>query len=70
MRKMFSSAKAKLGLIGGAVALGASSAMADTIDVDLTDATTSITNAGTAMVALAVTMLGIALVYGFIRRRG
>jgi len=55
-----------LGLIG----LATSAAMADPVTVDLSDATTSITNAGTAMIGLAVTILGIAIVWGFLRKRG
>jgi len=66
----FSSTKAKLGAIATGLTLGASSAMADAVDVDLSDATTSITNAGTAMIGLAVVMLGLSIVYSFLRKRG
>lgn len=38
--------------------------------VDLTSATTSVTAAGDAMIGLAVVILGIAVVYGFLRKRG
>jgi len=38
--------------------------------VDLSGVTTSITSAGTAMIALAVVILGISIVYSFLRKRG
>jgi len=40
------------------------------MEIDLSSAEAAITNAGTSMIGLAVTMLGLALVYGFIRKRG
>ena len=65
---MFKSFKAKAVALFGAV--GTAVASATPITVDLSDAETSITNAGTAMIALAVTILGIAVVWGFLRKRG
>ena len=66
MKKFFSSISTK---VLGLFAVGTASAMAAPVTVDLTDATTSITNAGNAMVLLAVAILGFAIVIGFISRR-
>lgn len=38
--------------------------------IDLAQATTDVTTAGTAMIGLAVVILGISVVYGFLRKRG
>jgi predicted RNA methylase len=38
--------------------------------VDLSSAETAITGAGNGMIGLAVVILGIAIVYGFLRKRG
>jgi cell division GTPase FtsZ len=66
--KMFKSFKTKLVALFGAI--GTAAAVAAPVTVDLSDAETSITNAGTAMIGLAVTILGIAVVWGFLRKRG
>jgi len=60
----------KVAVVASAVVVGASSAMADAVEVDLGDATESITNAGTAMIGLAVVILGMGVVYSFLRKRG
>lgn len=39
------------------------------VDVNLTDATASVTNAGTSMVGVVIVMLGLALVISFLRKR-
>ena len=65
---MFNSFKSKMFAVFSAI--GTAFASAAVVDVDLTDAETSITNAGTAMIALAVTILGIAIVWGFLKKRG
>ena len=65
---MFKSFKSKMVALSGAV--GTAVASAAPVTVDLTDAETSITNAGTAMIGLAVTILGIAIVWSFLRKRG
>jgi len=44
-------------------------AFAAPIAVDLGDAETSVTNAGTAMIGVAVVMLGIGLVYRFLAKK-
>ncbi len=49
--------------------VASASAMAAPVVVDLTDATTSVSNAGTALIGVAVVMLGIGLVYAFIKRK-
>ena len=46
----------------------AASAFAAPVTVDLSDATSSLTNAGTAMIGLAVLVLGFILVLRFLRR--
>ena len=66
---MFKSIKTKLGLALGAVTAFSASAMAAPVTVDLADAETSLTNVGTAMIAIAVAMLGFTIVYGYIKRR-
>ncbi len=66
---MFKSIKSKLGLALGAVTAFSASAMA-AVSVDLTQATQDIETAGNAMIALAVTILGIAIVWSFLRKRG
>jgi len=68
--KKFSSSFGKLGVVVGGVALASSSAMAAPITVDLADATTSVTNAGTAVIGVAVVILTFGIVYGFLRNRG
>ena len=65
--KLFKSVKAR---VAGLFGVASAAAMAAPVTVDLTDAETSITNAGTAMIALAVTILGIAIVWGFLHKRG
>jgi len=40
------------------------------MEIDLSAASNAITSAGTSMIGLAVTILGFAVVYGFIRKRG
>ena len=52
-----------------AIALTSAAVFADPVTVDLADAEASVTNAGTAMIGVAVVMLGIGLVYSFIKRR-
>lgn len=54
----------------GLATLATAAVNAAPVTVDLSDAETSISNAGTAMIALAVTILGIAIVWGFLRKRG
>jgi hypothetical protein len=54
--------------VAGLLALASASAMAAPVAVDLGDATTSVTNAGTALIGIAVLTLGIMLVIKFIRR--
>ena len=65
---MFKSFKSKL--VAVSAAIGTAIASAAPVAVDLSDAQSSITNAGTAMIGLAVTILGIAVVWGFLRKRG
>jgi len=56
-------------LVGSASFLGLSSlAFCAPVAVDLTDATTSLTNAGTAMVGIGVLVLGFVLVLRFLRK--
>jgi len=66
--KIFKTMKTKVAAV--AAVTGTVAATAAPIDVDLSDATSSISNAGTAMIGLAVTILGIAIVWGFLRKRG
>ena len=65
---MFKTFKSKMVAVFSAI--GTAVASAAPISVDLSDATSSITSAGSSMVALAVTILGIAIVWGFLRKRG
>ena len=62
MKKFFG----RVALLASAVA---GSVMAAPVTIDLSDAETSVTNAGTAMIGIAVVMLGLGLVIGFLRRR-
>ena len=55
--------------ISALFAVATASVMAAPVTVDLADANTSLTNVGTAMITLAITVLGFALVLGFISRR-
>ena len=50
------------------VALSTSVATASPIEVNLDDATASVTNAGTALIGIAVLILGIMLVIRFLRK--
>jgi len=64
---MFKSFKSR---VFGLFALVGSAALnAAPVTVDLSDAQTSIGTAGTALIALAVTMLSIVLVYRFIKNK-
>lgn len=65
---MFKTFKSKL--VAVSTAIGTAVASAAPISVDLSDAESSVTNAGAAMIGLAVTILGIAVVWGFLRKRG
>ena len=56
-------------LIASAFVGSTVASVAAPIAVDLGDATTSVTNAGTALIGIAVVMLAIGLVYGFLRRK-
>ena len=65
---MFGSMKSKL-LAGFAfIAATTGSALAAPVSVDLSDAETSLTNAGTAMIGIAVLVLGLVLVIKFLRK--
>lgn len=57
--------KAKLILIGGSLTVVSH---ADGVTIDLSDATSSITNAGTAIIGVVVVGLGLGLVISMIRR--
>ena len=61
-KKLLAMAMAFLGL-------GATQAMAVPVAVDLTEATTSVGNAGSALIGLAIVMLGLTVVYSFIKKR-
>jgi len=65
MKKFFSKILLAIGFASALV----TSSSAVPVAVDLADATTSIVNVGNAMVLLGVTILGFALVIGFISRR-
>ena len=52
----------------GAIVGSTVSAMAVPVTVDLTEAQTSLTNAGTAMIGIAVAILGTILVIKFLKR--
>ena len=65
---MFNSKKAKvLAVVGSAVAM-TQGAFAVPLTVDLADAQGSLANAGTAMIAIAVSILGTILVIKFLKR--
>lgn len=66
--KIFNSMKSKAVALFGAV--GTVSATAADINVDLSPAETAVTTAGLAMIGLAVTILTLAIVYGFLKKRG
>ena len=67
MKRIITSSKAKLTAF--AVVASTTVINAAPVTVDLADAETSISNAGGAMIGIAVIMLGFALVIGFLKRR-
>ena len=69
LKHMAQNGKAKVLAVGSAVVVGTTNAMAAIPTVDLAEADTAITQAGGAMITLSITILGLALVIGFISRR-
>ena len=65
---MFKALNTKKNLALGMIFASTMSAMAAPVTVDLSDAETSLTNAGTAMIGVAVVALGLILVIRFLRK--